>query len=419
MLNLVEPGTVNKETFSYPAENSIGVLPLEIDQRLLLFDIPGQGNKTKEGCGHVIHVGVCPDCKKVHPHDYHCKNFSCPVCYPFAALQGSDRATKKMFGVLGELRSIGINPGYVNHLVISLPDEMLEDFLFTRGKNKGKLNIEKLREYFYKCAQEIGITGGYLVIHPGRGKDEIKDALIVAQECKGDEHPRTWKGIQANVFGLEDWREYVEFGIHAHITGYFKIKETSDEFYKRTGGCTYKNITVEGCKVKKMPIEPENFESLKAIIAYELGHHAYRKGKHGITQFGILKAWKEVKVGTDYFYEKCDDCEAELVQISKIEYESFIVNNNSVNLENKKKILRSKPNMRYLLHEKYKDEYLQMSQNKLTEDEEKVKVYLENKRKNNVNGDPPQEKVKREFVPFKIKDDYVTLRVACAYAVNR
>jgi uncharacterized paraquat-inducible protein A len=81
----------------------MGVLPSTVDPRLLLFDIPGQGNKTKEARGNVIHVAVCPECKSVHPHDYHCKNFSCPVCYPFASLQEAERAANKTFGVLKSL----------------------------------------------------------------------------------------------------------------------------------------------------------------------------------------------------------------------------------------------------------------------------------------------------------------------------
>jgi hypothetical protein len=416
MQKLIEPEFVEEKNVPYPAEYSIGVLESTVDKRLRLFDIPGQGNKTKEGCGHVIHVSVCPECRSVHPHDYHCKNFSCPVCYPFAALQGAVRAAKKIVGVEAELRKMKINPGYVNHLMISLPDYRLHEFLYSRGINKGKVNFEKLKEFFYQAAQEIGVLGGYLVIHPGRGKNELKSAIIECLKDEGDEHPRAWKGIQANALELDDWREYVDFGVHAHITGYFKMKETSDQFYKRTGGCTYKNITVDSCRVNKVPVRPEDFDSLKAIITYELGHHAYREGKHGITQFGILKAWKEVREGTDYFYEKCDECDTELVRISTLEYGNFLVDKNSVILENKKKILRSKPIIRYLLHAKYKEDYLQISKNKLTEDEQKIRDYLEQKRKIEFTEDPPVKSIEKKYVPFKVKEDYVTLRLACIYS---
>jgi hypothetical protein len=227
------------------------------------------------------------------------------------------------------------------------------------------------------------------VIHSGRGKHELTGALMEAQKEEGDEHPRIWKGIQANLLELDNWREYVEFGIHAHITGFFKMKETSDHFYERTG-CVYKNITVERCIKNKIPIKPEDFDSLKTIIAYELGHHAFRQGKHGITQFGILKDWKEENEGTDYFYEKCGDCETELVRISNSEYVNFLIDTDSVFLKNKKKILRSKLIIRYLLRAEYKEQYLLMSQNKVKVDEEKVKLYMENKRKVAVTDDPPK-----------------------------
>jgi hypothetical protein len=217
-------------------------------------------------------------------------------------LQGAERAAQKLVGVYSELREMGINPGYMNHIVISLAEDRFNEFIFTKGKNKGKVNFEKLREFFYDEACKIGICGGYMVIHPGRCKDEFEYGVLAAQELYGEKYPRVWSGIQNNVFDLDDWREYAEFTIHAHITGYFKMKETSDHFFERTGGCIYKNITVERCKLKKEPVKPENYDSLKTIIAYELGHHAYRPGKHGITPFGIIKASKKIKIGTDYYY---------------------------------------------------------------------------------------------------------------------
>jgi hypothetical protein len=429
MLKLVEPVCVDeKRDFSYPAEYSIEVKPSNIDERLLLFDIPGQGNKTKSYCGHVSYAEACPSCKMVHPHDYHCKNYACPVCYPFASLQGAERAASKINGVHLELREMGINPGYMNHIMISLPDDRFSDFLFTRGKNKGKLNFEKLREYFYQCAQEIGIVGGFLAIHPGRCKDEFESGLLAAQELYGEEHPRIWKGIQDNVFEFDNWREYVDFGIHVHIVGFFKMKETSDEFHKRTGGCTYKNITVEECRKHNKPVKPENFESMKAIITYELGHHAYRKGKHGITPFGIIKDWTKVREGTDYIYKKCGECETDLVQISTHEYENFLLDKNSVDLENKMKVLRSKPVIRYLLRAELRDGYLKKYKKGIAEDkekskmiveEEKVRVYLDNKRKGVIKEDPPVKSPVKKFMPYKVKKDYVSLRIACVYKVRK
>lgn len=419
------------------AVHSIEVEQLSVDKRLLLFDIPGQGNKTKDYCGHKKHVDVCPCCNKAHPHNYQCKNYACPVCYPFAAMQGADRAATKMFEVKEELRALGIFPGYVNHIMISLPDDRLSEFLYTRGKNKGKINFEKLREYFYKLAQIIGVSGGYLVIHAGRAKDELEYGLLAAQELYGEEYPRIWKGILGNVYDLDDWREYVKFGLHAHITGYFKIpvmedgtKYTSHDFYNDSGGCVYKNITVESCKKEGKPVNPETFESLKAIMTYELGHHAYQKGKNAYTPFGFIKDWKKEKISTEYFYEKCEECGTEKVQISPLEYENFLKDSNSVDLENKKKVLRGKPIIRYTLRKELRDVYLQKYQKtiaefeeklkiKKAEEEEKIKAWLEKNREIVVVRDPPVKKPLREFVPYKVKADHITQRIACIYAVNR
>jgi hypothetical protein len=46
-----------------------------------------------------------------------------------------------------------VNPGYVNHLMISVPEERLNEFVYVKGKNKGKINFDKLRDFFYRAAE--------------------------------------------------------------------------------------------------------------------------------------------------------------------------------------------------------------------------------------------------------------------------
>jgi hypothetical protein len=281
---------------SYPAINSSTKFPL---LKVLAYLIPGKGKKTKDHCNTVTGVNYCPNGHTVEPISYHCKNWNCPECFPWAASQAARRAADRLTGVQMAWSGIGKPQGPLNHIELSVPPELYEKF-----------DLKKFKAKAIDYAKRIGISGGALIFHPFRIKDELKGPIREALKALLDDYPTHWKGVHKNVLGLTNWREYIEFGPHFHFLGYFKLKERSDSFYEKTGW-TYKNISYAKRK------RPEDSDSVYRIMRYLLTHHHVEQGKQSVTYFGTCSYNKiEKTTSREKEYLKCPVCLEQMYRIA-------------------------------------------------------------------------------------------------------
>lgn len=262
-----------------------------------LFNLPGFGSKTKPECNTVTYADYCPDCHQVEPKYYHCFNWECPECLHWTASRAAKRIAERIIGCHAALCDTGIYPGHINHLTFSPPAFEYDGF-----------DLDKMKKKAIEYAKAVGVSGGAIAFHPYRIKGDLKKPIRRAMKAMGLEGG-DWDGVHANVLGLKSWRDYAYFSPHFHIVGYFKLKEQSDDFIRRTGW-VYKNISMSERH------HAENKDGVCRIFAYVLTHHAIEKRRHNVTYFGDAyyskfetKTWKEIEL------KKCPDCSSQMFRI--------------------------------------------------------------------------------------------------------
>jgi Zn finger protein HypA/HybF involved in hydrogenase expression len=310
LFSLVDPMSVTQDIFhlkefensSYPALNPSTDLGSNIS-----FFIPGSAEKTNEYCNTITSADYCHTCHKVEPKHYHCKNFSCPECYPWAASRAARRAADRLKGCFFAWNEYGVKPGYFNHIELSVPPVLYSEF-----------DTNKFKAMAVKYAKRIGLTGGIVIFHPYRIKEEyqrsIQQALsILISEGKierGERKIGSWEGIHKNVLNLSSWKDYVRFSPHYHFVGYFRMEEKSNIFCRATAW-TYTNISMKKRKGE------EDEAATRRIISYLLTHHSVVTGKQNYTYFGLASYNKVTKVTRrERKYKQCPRCESDMYKIA-------------------------------------------------------------------------------------------------------
>lgn len=296
----------------YPAINSSTVNRER--EYPLNWKIPGLGEQTKEKCGCITGAHVCPSGLGAHPvkyQAYHCKNFNCPVCFPWAAAQAARRSSDRLFGGVQAYKKISKPRAPVNHIEISVPPEQYDNFEWKEGKAQA-----------IEYAQKIGVSGGYIIPHPGRVHEHLKRPILKALKTTGYDKSGYWDGVRRDVLGLGSVQAYLKMGPHFHILGYFRIPKkadgsryTSEDFEKETGW-TYKNITVARAKKTCSRIKPETKDSSRGITSYLLTHHLLQRNKDAVTYFGDISYNKLGKrESKEKVYNKCPECGEQLYKV--------------------------------------------------------------------------------------------------------
>lgn len=289
---------------TYPAISTSTNVWKESDYSLLEYELPGFGVKHSDRCNEPSFIEYCPDCRHTDIHSYHCNRWDCPVCYPWTANKRARETSNRLWGVLKAWQAAGTDVGFFNHLMMSVPPSEYANF-------DEKKSAKKVRKYL----KEIGVSGGALIFHPFRIKDDIEDIFRQERQA-GALKVSNWIAVHHNCLKgpfmdgyIETWRDYIEFAPHWHIVGYFKLKERSDHFYERTGW-TYKNISWERYH------EALDKDSARRTIAYLCTHHRYQKGRQSVTYFGVAapnkvtcEITKEMKVA------KCPECSQDIKQM--------------------------------------------------------------------------------------------------------
>lgn len=251
------------------------------------FIIPGQGETSSLWCNQVYEVDYCQDCGKYEARFYHCNSWSCPECYFWTAARAARRLEERLEGVQKAYSFIGKFPGRVAHVVFSVPPTEYKNFDYKAARKK-----------LIKYCKQIGISGGSVVFHPYRVKNEFRAKLLRVLKNEGTPGG-IWRAVHENRLNLGSWREYVDFAPHFHVLGFYpKVLVKSDTFFKVTGW-TYKAIDIK------------NTRNVYRTARYILTHHAVLEG-HNVVYFGIA-SYSKTSVTKEKKYEavKCPKCGSE------------------------------------------------------------------------------------------------------------
>lgn len=412
MANLIETQNENESgviTGSYPA-----IKPVSFSEAVE-YSLPGWGRKSSPHCNTVRSADYCATCHKVEPHYYHCFNWDCPECYPWAASRAATRAADHLHGSYMAHRKAGIHPGYLNHIELSVPPSEYSEF-DEKGYKK------RATEY----AKQIGVSGGTIDFHPyrvkpeyqvliqkklreqkkllikGLGKKEGKKAWKASRKGKG-----YWKDIQEDILGLGLPKEYVRFSPHYHVIGYFRLKQKSSDFEKETKW-TYKNISMSKGRGQ------EDKDSIKRIMSYLFTHHFVNKNRLAVSYFGVAHSSVICKKTHWENEDKHCECSSPMYKIP-IDNQDQVLSIRDGTYRPVINMFSRISRVKTITHHYY-------LRNKESDQDQQVQKEIDSERVRSWLKDRPVKDVQkpvREFVPYRITvNDNVALRVACKYSIN-
>lgn len=181
------------------------------------------------------------------------------------------------------------NAQNVRHIILSAPQELID--ITT-------MEYDTIKEIGARFALRVGITGGVIVFHPWRIRDELKPML--ALKCKGlskmnteERDKKFWQLVREDVLHLGDWTRYTKYGPHFHVIGFGYVENTK-EVYNRDGWVVkvVRNVsTVRGFTGTEIE------DPIVSLVAYVLSHAMIEKGKKTPKWFGVCTPRNLRKVG--------------------------------------------------------------------------------------------------------------------------
>lgn len=230
----------------------------------------GSGEECEPG-GWVV-AAVCPRCgHHVSLVKHGCGRIECPQCSKKWARRAAERAAARLWGAL-HARAATWKP---RHITFDL-DELSWD----AAKKK---------------AAEIGCTGGVLVLHPWRLKDEYRKMFEMMAERTG---MNRYDIAKQSGIGMDAFR----WSPHCHgmVYGKFKdVQKASDKF-------EYRNIR-----------RLNSQHQAEGSLMYLFGHTFIPQSKNGkcYRYFGVCSPQKLKPdwTGTCTDSLKCPECQAEMV----------------------------------------------------------------------------------------------------------
>lgn len=201
----------------------------------------GTGDQCETG-GQKIPM-ICPSCKtEIQINTVTCGRVSCPTCWPTWARRAAERAAARVMGC----REVSHTKYLPRHATFEL------DAVDWKEANKKAL--------------ALGFTGGVIIIHPWRIRDEYKPMLAQAAEATGKSRYDLAREMMSTV-------DVLIFSPHAHVVCYGKgvlVEKGSTEYqYKMIRRCN-------------------NLRGVQAVIFYLLSHTFVPESprKHVVRYFG-------------------------------------------------------------------------------------------------------------------------------------
>ena len=217
--------------------------------------IAGLGPKTDDSCGNGVwtRIVVCPvnsEHERYQVGGTSCKQPSCPVCWSMWAHRAADRISCRVDG----FKRFERYPP--RHLIFSLePDDVNLEKLEIMSAQKA---YDYFKGIFIKKAESVGVVGGAMILHNARTNDKVPRNEVAVKK---------WDWVRKQ--GPENYFDYVDFEIHAHIAGYGYLKEP------KKGEFLYKN---------KGPLKTR--DDIEKWAYYAISHAPVIPGKKSVVYFG-------------------------------------------------------------------------------------------------------------------------------------
>lgn len=233
-----------------------------------IVGLPGKG-ESYEPCGEYRKYYAAPDDPSFTPFTvkYSCHRMACPKCYQSACRKKARDIERQLRGKKEVMRKMGMEPGKLKHIAISINPELvpLEEFIETQGKPFIKA-VQQLMDMYAKN----GFYAGIFILHLWR-KRHIDGTECCDKNCPHEHH----------------WT----YGPHVHFLGYGFL-DNSSSFFSETG-FTYHRIE-EGIDYKTGRRLARNaFET----AYYQLSHEAvfYRR-RHQKSLNRDHEGWEDLEV---------------------------------------------------------------------------------------------------------------------------
>lgn len=288
------------------------------------WTLPGTTVKADESCGTVLRWVACsrdPTHWK-RPIVEHCDRVECPVCWTFWAKKQAKRLADKLRGYVADVweHLEGFewhkeNAQNIRHWAFSPPENLITP----------EMSYDKIKEIGKRFVLESGVTGGVLVFHPWRIREELTLRLILSQKIvrlsNEEKEKKFWQCARDDVLGLGDWRDYCYWSPHYHVIG-FGYVENARELHNRTGW-VYKHI--RDIPVLKIRTPEGVDDAIAQVCFYILSHAAYQWLKKIPVWFGcctprnLKKKGEPIPSEFDGMKILCPKCTARLVEYQDID----------------------------------------------------------------------------------------------------
>lgn len=231
----------------------------------------GSGDECEAG-GWVV-AAVCPKCgHHVQLVKHGCGHLTCPVCSKKWSRRAAERSAARLWGAI----HAGVSRWKPRHISFDL-----DDLSWDAAK---------------KRAEELGCTGGVLVLHPWRLKDEYKEMFEIMAERTG---LNRYDIAKQSGIGMDAFR----YAPHCHgmVYGRFKDVEKGSTKYE------YRNIR-----------RLNSLHAAEGALMYLFGHTFIPQKANGkcYRYFGICspQRLKPEWTGSCCDTLKCPECGAEMVE---------------------------------------------------------------------------------------------------------
>jgi len=201
------------------------------------------------------------------------------------------------------------------------------------GERVTERRLWQRRSEAQQIAKDVGMRGGYMVVHPYRLTSELNELYRTAKDHGLPDDYKKWRFARELTGGRWDHlKQYLSVHPHYHVIGPARDVDVSG---------------VDGWVVKKLSTlprheleDPEPYEATARMAWYQRSHAAHQAGRHSASWFGevhpasfdpeaeLADRWAVVLDMADHAVEPpgaddeavcgCDDCEAPVFEMYEL-----------------------------------------------------------------------------------------------------
>jgi len=281
--------------------------------------LPGFGLPTKQ-CQRYVPRGVC-EAGHIQLARSSCELRRCPDHWREWATRGTESAVARL-AAYREAQSHAWDKRMV-HVVLS-PEW---------GERVTERRLWQRRSEAQQIAKDVGMRGGYMVVHPYRLTSELNELFRTAKDHGLPGDYKKWRFARELTGGRWDHlKKYLSVHPHYHVIGPARSVDVDG---------------VDGWVVKKLSTlprheleDPEPYEATARVAWYQRSHAAHQAGRHSASWFGevhpasfdpeaeLADRWAVVLDMADHAVEPpgaddeavcgCEDCEAPVFEMYEL-----------------------------------------------------------------------------------------------------